>query len=57
MEGGHVSLVGVARDSPDEGNRLEFRLALDQTYLREILRGVDDVLVAFPVVGHPWLRP
>jgi hypothetical protein len=43
----------VAVDEPGIGNRLTFGLDFDQTELPEILRGLDAICVAFPVVGKP----
>lgn len=40
-------------DQPGIGNRLTFGLDFDQTELPEILRGLDAICAAFPVVGKP----
>jgi hypothetical protein len=50
---GHVVLKGVALDQAGSGNALHFELELDQTYLPGILRGLDEALAQFPVVGRP----
>lgn len=46
---GHVLLKGIALDAPGTGNRLEFELALDQSYLLSALEGVDEIVSIFPV--------
>jgi len=46
---GGVSLKGEAWDQPGVGNRLEFRLELDQTYLASTLAELDAVIERFPV--------
>jgi len=51
---GHFHAACEAVDRPGLGNRLTFGLDFDQTELPEILRGLDAVCAAFPVVGKPW---
>jgi hypothetical protein len=46
---GHISLRGVALDSPGMGNKLEFRLDLDQGHLSTALTELDEIVAAFPV--------
>ena len=46
---GHIEVSGVAIDAPGIGNRLEFKLSLDQSQLASTLKGLDDVVSAFPV--------
>jgi hypothetical protein len=41
------------RGQPGIGNRLTFGLDFDQTELPEILRGLDAICAAFPVIGKP----
>jgi len=56
MEGngrGHIRISGQARDVVGTGNRLEFSLEMDQTYLPPILRALAAVLKKFPVRGSP----
>lgn len=48
---GHFRAACIAVDQPGIGNRLAFALDFDQTELPEILRGVDAICAAFPVVG------
>jgi hypothetical protein len=48
---GHFHADCVAVDLPGTGNRLTFGIDFDQTELREILRGLEAVADAFPVVG------
>ena len=46
---GHVLLKGIALDAPGTGNRLEFELALDHSYLLSALEGLDEIVSSFPV--------
>jgi hypothetical protein len=48
---GHFEAICRADDCPGIGNRLEFRLEFDQTELPGMLRDLDAVCAAFPVVG------
>jgi hypothetical protein len=48
---GHFRADCVAVDTPGTGNRLTFAIELDQTDLPEILKGLDAIALAFPVVG------
>jgi hypothetical protein len=50
---GHFHAACLAVDQPGIGNRLTFGLDFDQTELPEILRGLDAICTAFPVVGKP----
>lgn len=50
---GHFHAACVAVDQPGIGNRVTFGLDFDQTELPEILRGLDAICSAFPVVGKP----
>lgn len=50
---GHFSVAAIARDPAGSGNRLEFHLTFDQTYLAAILSGFRAATAAFPVRGHP----
>lgn len=45
---GGIALKGVALDAPCTGNRLEFKLDLDQSYLPSVLEGLDEILGKFP---------
>lgn len=56
MEGdgrGHIQVSGQATDVVGVGNRLEFSLRMDQTYLPPILKALSVVLKKFPVLGAP----
>ena len=46
---GSVALNGIAIDRAGDGNRFEFRLSLDQTYLAESLRGLNEIIASYPV--------
>jgi hypothetical protein len=50
---GHFRAKCVACDQPGIGNRLTFEIDFDQTELPEILRGLNAICTAFPVVGKP----
>jgi hypothetical protein len=50
---GHVALCGQLVDAPADGNSLEFRLSLDQTFLPPLIAQLRAVLAQFPVVGRP----
>lgn len=46
---GGFLLKGVALDAPGTGNRLEFDLAFDQSYLSAVVKGLDEILCEYPV--------
>jgi len=48
---GHIQVSGQATDVVGTGNRLEFSLEMDQTYLPPILKALSAVLKKFPVLG------
>lgn len=50
---GHIGAKAILRDAPGIGNRLEFRLALDQTDLPTALSSLGGMCAAFPVIGRP----
>ncbi len=50
---GHFEAKCELRDDPGSGNRLTFVLAFDQTYLPPVLRQLDAIVDAFPVLGRP----
>jgi hypothetical protein len=50
---GHFEAKCELRDQPGIGNRLEFALAFDQTEVPPMLRELDAIVNAFPVVGRP----
>ena len=47
---GHFSCSGEVTDDFVQGNTLNFKLDLDQTFLPEILNGFEKVASAFPVL-------
>jgi hypothetical protein len=50
---GHIVADCVLRDEPGTGNKLEFTLEFDQSYLPNILKGLTQVTQTFPIVGRP----
>lgn len=50
---GHFTAECEARDDPGMGNRLTFAVTFDQTDMPAMLRSLDAICEAFPVVGHP----
>ena len=50
---GHICCTGTILDEPGIGNHLEFSLDIDQSYLPQLVRELDEVLVNFPIVGAP----
>jgi hypothetical protein len=48
---GRIQVSGKASDDAGTGNCLEFVFDIDQTYLPSICRSLQNLLVAFPVVG------
>ena len=48
---GHVILKGQVRDRPGSENTLNFTIELDQTFLPQILKGLDKTIKLFPVIG------
>jgi hypothetical protein len=46
---GEIGVRGVAVDIPGTGNRLEFELMLDQSYLQSTLGSLNEVIDQFPV--------
>jgi hypothetical protein len=50
---GHLRAKCVAVDQPGMGNRLAFAIDFDQTELPDMLRGLDAICEAFPVIGTP----
>lgn len=46
---GHIALSGIATDAPGIGNRLEFRIDLDQGHLSSAIRGLDGIATTFPI--------
>jgi hypothetical protein len=45
---GHIALLGIASDAPG-GNRLEFRIDLDQGHLSSAIRGLDGIATTYSV--------
>jgi hypothetical protein len=50
---GHFTIEGDASDDAGSGQRLAFRLEVDQTQLPGIVTSLDEALRAFPVQGSP----
>jgi hypothetical protein len=50
---GHFTADSVLRDRAGMGNQLTFTIAFDQTDLSKIIRELETVVVAFPVVSQP----
>ena len=50
---GHFRAACRAADAPEVGNVLAFGVEFDQTELPGILKGLDAICEAFPVVGAP----
>ena len=50
---GHFEARCELCDEPGIGNRLFFKLSLDQTYLPTILQSLDNIMLRFPVIGRP----
>lgn len=50
---GHFHASCRADDQPAVGSKLTFGIDFDQTELPAIIRGLDEVCEAFPVVGSP----
>ncbi len=48
---GGIAVEGEACDKIGTGNTLQFRGEIDQTYLPQLLKELDEVLRTFPVVG------
>jgi hypothetical protein len=53
---GHFHADCEATDQPGTGNRLVFKIDFDQTELPAILRGLDAICDAIPVIGRPIVR-
>jgi hypothetical protein len=49
---GQAEVRGSLCDAPVDGNQLEFRLALDQTFLPPLIAQIRAAVEAFPVVGR-----
>ena len=50
---GHFRAACIATDDPAFGARLTFGIDFDQTELPDILRGLDAICEAIPVIGKP----
>jgi len=46
---GGVELTGIAFDETGVGNQLKFSFSIDQTHLRSLLQGLNEIKTAFPV--------
>jgi len=49
---GQIEVRGALCDAPVGGNQLEFRLAIDQTYLPPLIGQILAAVEAFPIVGR-----
>ena len=49
---GNFEATCVAKDAGD-GNRLEFKIQFDQTYIPRMLTELDAIIEAYPVLGKP----
>ena len=49
---GHFHAKCEAHDYPGTGNRLAFGIDFDQTELPDVVRGLDVICEAYPVVGN-----
>ena len=49
---GHVTAQCELLDQPGVGNRLEFTLNLDQSYLASLMDGLKTIIVTFPVLDR-----
>jgi hypothetical protein len=50
---GRVKIVGEALDLAGSENRLEFSFDVEQTCLEAMVRSLESLLAAFPVIGTP----
>ena len=49
---GHIEIRCMVLDQPGIGNRLEFTLASDQTFIKQTINQLTEVTKAFPVIGR-----
>lgn len=49
---GHIEISCVVLDHPGIGNKLEFTLASDQTYMKQTIDQLTAATKAFPVIGR-----
>jgi hypothetical protein len=50
---GHFTIEGDAGEDPGSGQRLAFRLEVDQTQLPAIIKSLEEALRGFPIQGSP----
>lgn len=50
---GNLRVSGEAVDLPGSGNRLQFAFAVDRRYLPQVIRSLEALLAAFPVLDAP----
>lgn len=48
---GHIAAECELHDQPGCGNRLTFKLQFDQTYLPDLITGLERIVSEFPVLG------
>ena len=49
---GHIEIRCVVLDQPGIGNKLEFTLASDQTFMKQTIYQLTEATKAFPVIGR-----
>jgi len=49
---GHIEIRCVVLDQPGIGNKLDFTLASDQTFLKQTIAQLTEATKAFPVIGR-----
>jgi hypothetical protein len=49
---GHIRCSGTVMDDPGIGNRLNFTLDLDQSYLPQLISDLDHLIEVFPPIGR-----
>jgi hypothetical protein len=50
---GHIEIRCTVLDQPGIGNKLEFTLVSDQTFVKQAVNQLREATKAFPVIGHP----
>jgi hypothetical protein len=48
---GHIASECKLMDYPGTGNKLEFRIDFDQTYIPTLIRQLDNIVQIFPITG------
>ncbi|MGB7342335.1 MAG: hypothetical protein WBC91_25785 [Phototrophicaceae bacterium] len=47
---GSIQVYGHASDDQTDGNKLQFRIKTDQSYLNQVLKGLHKVIELYPIV-------